>query len=251
MRLRGPKWVKGAIFFGALVGGSFLIGIALVQLEPSDTDGVGQGLTSSSSSPRPPTVPNIVGLVARRAKSDVNGAGFEPKILRDWSPRKRGVVIRQKPRADATAGSGATVTLVVSKGLPTVPRWLTSNYLGVGLTPLRSAKRKLAAVDLKLGRLVYEVSPRFWLHNGEVFNSSPEPGTSVHPGTRVTLYVTKLAACTPGYSPCLPPHTVLGSPADYDCAGGTGDGPYYVYGTVRVTGDDPYDLDRDNNGWGC
>jgi hypothetical protein len=51
--------------------------------------------------------------------------------------------------------------------------------------------------------------------------------------------------CTPGYSPCLPPAS------DYDCAGGSGNGPEYVDGPVRVTGSDPYDLDRDGDGIGC
>ena len=50
--------------------------------------------------------------------------------------------------------------------------------------------------------------------------------------------------CTPGYSPCLPPAS------DYDCRGGTGDGPKYT-GPVRVTGSDPYRLDRDRDGTGC
>lgn len=51
--------------------------------------------------------------------------------------------------------------------------------------------------------------------------------------------------CTPGYEPCLPPAS------DYDCSGGTGNGPEYVDGPVRVTGSDPYDLGRDGNGTGC
>jgi hypothetical protein len=50
--------------------------------------------------------------------------------------------------------------------------------------------------------------------------------------------------CTPGYSPCLP------TASDYDCEGGTGDGPKYT-GRVDVTGSDPYDLDADGNGVGC
>jgi hypothetical protein len=51
--------------------------------------------------------------------------------------------------------------------------------------------------------------------------------------------------CTPGYSPCIP----LGP--DVDCAGGSGNGPRYVQGPVRVTGSDPYGLDRDHDGIGC
>jgi hypothetical protein len=41
--------------------------------------------------------------------------------------------------------------------------------------------------------------------------------------------------------------------ADYDCYGGTGGGPYYTEPgvTYRVTGYDPYDLDRGGDGSGC
>jgi hypothetical protein len=45
------------------------------------------------------------------------------------------------------------------------------------------------------------------------------------------------------------------SAGDYDCEGGTGNGPNYIPGpvTVRhdVDPDDPFDLDRDGNGIGC
>jgi hypothetical protein len=51
--------------------------------------------------------------------------------------------------------------------------------------------------------------------------------------------------CTEGYDPCIPPGP------DVDCAGGSGDGPRYVEGPVRVTGSDPYKLDRDGDGIGC
>lgn len=39
--------------------------------------------------------------------------------------------------------------------------------------------------------------------------------------------------------------------SDVDCAGGSGNGPAYVSGIVRVTGSDIYDLDRDGDGYGC
>ena len=44
---------------------------------------------------------------------------------------------------------------------------------------------------------------------------------------------------------CLDPDAL-----DYDCEGGSGDGPEYT-GTVKVVGDDPYDLDRDGDGVAC
>jgi hypothetical protein len=52
--------------------------------------------------------------------------------------------------------------------------------------------------------------------------------------------------CDPNYAgACLDPNS-----ADYDCEGGSGDGPDYT-GTVRVVGADPYDLDRDGDGVAC
>ncbi|MFA6587560.1 MAG: hypothetical protein WCT08_00655 [Patescibacteria group bacterium] len=51
--------------------------------------------------------------------------------------------------------------------------------------------------------------------------------------------------CHPSYSECL-----KADASDYDCAGGSGNGPFYT-GRVKVTGPDEFDLDRDNDGWGC
>jgi hypothetical protein len=52
--------------------------------------------------------------------------------------------------------------------------------------------------------------------------------------------------CDPSYEgACLDP-----SASDYDCEGGSGDGPEYT-GTVRVVGDDHFGLDRDGDGVGC
>jgi len=54
--------------------------------------------------------------------------------------------------------------------------------------------------------------------------------------------------CDPNYTgACVP--NVPGS--DVDCGNGRGNGPYYVYGTVRVVGIDRYGLDGNHNGYGC
>jgi hypothetical protein len=53
-------------------------------------------------------------------------------------------------------------------------------------------------------------------------------------------------ACDPNYSGCVP------IASDVDCAGGSGNGPAYVKGPVRVIGSDIYGLDgKDNDGIGC
>jgi len=54
------------------------------------------------------------------------------------------------------------------------------------------------------------------------------------------------ARCHPSYAgACLDPDA-----ADYDCAGGRGNGPLYT-GAVRVVGPDVFGLDGDGDGYGC
>ena len=52
--------------------------------------------------------------------------------------------------------------------------------------------------------------------------------------------------CDPNYSgACLDPYA-----SDYDCEGGSGNGPEYT-GAVVVVGTDHYGLDADGDGYGC
>ena len=52
--------------------------------------------------------------------------------------------------------------------------------------------------------------------------------------------------CHPSYKGrCLDPRA-----SDYDCIGGSGNGPKYT-GKVRVVGPDVFRLDADHDGWGC
>ncbi len=52
--------------------------------------------------------------------------------------------------------------------------------------------------------------------------------------------------CHPSYKgACLDPNA-----SDYDCVGGSGNGPKYT-GKVRVVGPDVFRLDADHDGWGC
>jgi hypothetical protein len=67
------------------------------------------------------------------------------------------------------------------------------------------------------------------------------------PVTQVVAVGTKQspAQCDPNYSGCVP------IASDVDCAGGSGDGPAYVQGPVRVIGTDIYRLDNDHDGIAC
>lgn len=68
------------------------------------------------------------------------------------------------------------------------------------------------------------------------------------PVTQVVAVGTKKqqsSKCDPNYSGCVP------IASDVDCAGGSGNGPAYVSGPIRVIGDDIYELDRDGDGIAC
>jgi hypothetical protein len=67
--------------------------------------------------------------------------------------------------------------------------------------------------------------------------------TGGHPAATVA----KKRNCDRNYSGrCLRPNV-----SDYDCAGGSGNGPYYVRGPFRVVGSDHYGLDSDDDGTAC
>jgi beta-lactam-binding protein with PASTA domain len=100
---------------------------------------------------------------------------------------------------------------------------------------------------------------------GTVVAQSGRAGAEVRPGTRVALVIAKAPPPPPTTAP--PPPTTAAprncDPAypdvclhqgigDYDCAGGSGNGPNYVEGPLRVLSPDPFDLDGyDNDGIGC
>lgn len=67
------------------------------------------------------------------------------------------------------------------------------------------------------------------------------------PVARVIAVGTKQARqCDPNYAGACVPIS-----SDVDCAGGSGNGPAYVQGPVRVVGTDIYGLDADGDGIGC
>jgi hypothetical protein len=123
---------------------------------------------------------------------------------------------------------------------------------------LAAAKAALAAQGLR-GTVRYRTTSRH--PAGTVISQSRRTGAGARPGSRITLLVAKAPPpppppppttapqpdCHPSYpGVCLDPGAV-----DYDCAGGSGNGPEYVEGPVRVRPPDPFDLDREGDGWGC
>ena len=75
-------------------------------------------------------------------------------------------------------------------------------------------------------------------------SAQSSPGSDPSPGANPAALDRR--SCDPNYKgECLDPDAF-----DYDCAGGSGDGPGYA-GRVEVVGDDPYGLDADGDGFGC
>jgi hypothetical protein len=131
------------------------------------------------------------------------------------------------------AEAGSVVTLVVALPFPRVPA-----VVGLALPKARDALRSEGfGTEVKL---VYSDEVR----NHLVISQSPAGRDEARPGRTIHLVVSQGPDCVDGYSVCL------SHAHDYDCAGGSGEPPW-VYGTVRVTGYDPYHLDADNDGWGC
>jgi micrococcal nuclease len=76
----------------------------------------------------------------------------------------------------------------------------------------------------------------------------PTPKPTPRPTPRPTPKPTpKPSNCHPSYVGVCVKEGI----GDYDCAGGSGNGPNYVKGPFDVVGYDEFDLDRDNDGVGC
>lgn len=184
-------------------------------------------------------VPLVLGRSLARAESAIGGRNLSPTMTEKFSDEKPGTILSQSPVTGTELEEGETVALVIAKPLPRVPD-VTGNRLS-------SARRSLQRQGYEV-RVSKEVSS---LALGSVISQSPRGNVQSRPGRLVTIVIAKAAPaptqpsnCTAGYSPCLPPAS------DYDCAGGSGDGPKYT-GYVTVSGSDPYGLDSDGDGAGC
>ena len=206
--------------------------------EPQETE------PSESPSPSLARVPAVEGLGLGEAIRALRAAGLEVgKVDRRPSSKRKDTVLKQGVGEGREVKSGSPVPLLVAAPLPRVP-------LVVG-KPEASAIRNLKNAGFKVKTTT---QTRTTGQDGVVLSQSPTEGTRARPNSVVRIVISNVqrnpesdssSNCTPGYSPCLPPAS------DYDCAGGTGNGPKYADGPIRVTGSDPYDLDRDGDGVGC
>jgi hypothetical protein len=171
-----------------------------------------------------------------------------------------GIATQPPPAATSAAAPATTAPPPPTTAAPTTtPKVEVPELVGVRLG---SARQRLADQGLKL-RVRYRPTARFAA--GTVISQSRRIGAAVDPSSAITLVIAKALPPPPTTQPPPPPPTAPSrncdpsypgacldpTAEDYDCAGGSGNGPRYVQGPVQVRPPDPFGLDSDSDGIGC
>ena len=250
-------WAKGHKIFSGLA--AFVLVVALVNslAGPTDAEPPGTQVAATSASPTawpepavapepiiPTTrIPAVEGLQLQRARDRIAGKNLDVSVVKKFSHEAVGTVLRQSETAGDRVDEGTAITLFVAKAFPRVPTLAGANG--------KTSKKRLSNAGYDVVIRLQESSS---VTAGTVISSIPVAGAEVRPGAKITLLVAKAPpppppstpSCHPSYQgACLDPDA-----SDYDCAGGSGDGPKYT-GYVRVVGYDEYGLDADGDGAGC
>jgi serine/threonine-protein kinase len=146
-----------------------------------------------SEGPKPIAIPPVVGVPYEQAAGQLQGAGFAVARRDVDSNDPRGTVVQEDPPANSLASKGATITLYVSKGptesvVPDVSSFSRTDAIAT----LRNSGFKVV-VDTSDVQ-----DPSF---DGVVLFQTPAAGTSVPPGTAVTITVGHYTAPTPTTEP--------------------------------------------------
>ncbi|WP_246159677.1 excalibur calcium-binding domain-containing protein [Nocardioides antri] len=197
--------------------------------------------TPTETEPPRSTVPRLKGLSREEAEARLTTAGLGVSEVRQvFSPKAPGTVLSQSKKVGTSVLTGIEVILVVAKPYPQVPG-VVGRLKAAAVERLREAGFKVSVIT----------ESRTSGKDGVVLRQTPAGDARAKPGSSITIVISSVIRpvappqnCTAGYDPCLAPAS------DYDCAGGSGDGPKYT-GFVRVTGYDPYDLDADGDGIAC
>ena len=253
---RRPSLSMRSRLIGTLAALVLLIAVVFSEdPAPTDPPPTASEPTSESASPEPAPsetepesveVPDLAGLKRARAVRQLRELGLMiDDIRRVPSARPSGAVLRQSLRTGAVIAAGSSIALVVAAPLPRVP-----DVVGVGAGRARQLIREAGFAVSTVTESVTSGS------DGSIIRQTPVGGDRVKPSSDVQLVVADFVPppepvappaddCATGYDPCLPPLS------DYDCAGGSGDGPGYAEGPIYVTGSDPYDLDSEGDGVAC
>ena len=155
-----------------------------------------------SSGAQQVTVPGVVGSQLSAAEATLQRQGFQFVTKPDTtSTAPQGQVTQQSPQGNTQAPQGSTVTLYYS-GSVTVP----TNLIGL---PQASATAELTNQGFKV--VPQTVLGQAGTAPGTVWNVTPTPGTTVAPGSTVTIFV-QPAAASPSAAPSPSVSNGSGSP---------------------------------------
>jgi serine/threonine-protein kinase len=177
-----------------------------VQREPSDSIAKGRATRSSpsggqqierdtlvtlfvSSGPAKVTVPNVTGQNETSATAELSNVGLKADTTEEESDQDPGTVLRQSPSAGSKVEKGGTVTIVVAKAQSKV------QVPGVIGQDQGSASSTLSAAGLTVVTDSQEVTDPS--QDGVVVDQTPQEGTQVKKGSKVTIVVGKFTAPTP------------------------------------------------------
>jgi eukaryotic-like serine/threonine-protein kinase len=132
-----------------------------------------------STGPPPRPVAAVVGKDIADARAALETQGFSVTVVERFSDRvpvKQ--VISQDPGANVDRPYGSGVTLLVSKGPQALP---VDSYIGL--------TKDAALAQIRADGLVASVSYVPSGVSGAVVGQSPDPGTTVHPGDTIEIFV--------------------------------------------------------------
>lgn len=209
--------------------------------------------------PRPPRVARVIdgdtleldsGATVRLVQIDAperKGECYGRKagtVLRQLLPHGSKVRVVRDPKLDNVDRYGRLLRYIFTGktniNLALVQRGAASVWFFEGDRGRYAAKLLAAAESARADGKGAWGACRATLDPSRAFRTRPKPPPSPPPAEP------QPANCHPSYKgACLDPNA-----SDYDCAGGSGNGPEYT-GTVQVVGYDEYGLDADGDGYGC
>lgn len=138
-----------------------------------------------SKGPEMVKVPDVIGLNVNDAEIEINNAGLNVDIKKDYSDKPVDTVIGQNPAGRESIEKNGTVVLTVSLG-PKIEKVTVIDVTGMNLY---DAKDILQKAGLSVGRIDYkEVTDK---DSDIVLAQSKKPGSTVNKGDSVDLVVSK------------------------------------------------------------
>lgn len=216
---------------------ALLVTVTIVALPIGRRPGV-----DASSPAKDGNVPNVVGLSAARAEGRLGAANLIASF--DVMPydEHRCRVVAQDPPAGAELDAFGTVAVRCRTQIPLV-------------VDMKAERAQLRLSDAGFDVRYANEPADYDLTRCRVLRQSRTGATVPNATIGLRLRCARPkpppagaapSSCDPNYADaCLSPDS-----PDYDCAGGSGDGPDFT-GPVTVVGDDHYGLDSDGDGSAC